>query len=618
VAGPAREVQRTEVNGIPAFWADGPPPFTGMLLFRVGRSDESLASGGITHLVEHLAVFAVGPTRFQAGGMVDTTRTAFFASGTVDEVAGFLTDVTRALTSLPLDRLELEKQVLLTEAASWSPGAWANLMSLRFGAAAHGLMGYQEFGLRRVSKDEVSAWTQEYFTRDNAALWMTGPLPEGFGLDLPAGQRRPPVEPKPISELELPAYVREGRGGVAVSFMGTRSTALTTTLAIAAEAAHESLRLGAGMTYSVAGGYEPFTADLVHVTLGADCLDEQARAVQDGLLDLLDRLAAEGPGSDELERSVETGKRMITDPLSVASHLDSNAINELFGAPILSPDDLVRELDELTENAIATAVAGLLPTAMVLAPEHTAPPAGAYHRYGSWTDQPVAGRHFRAKRARPWRKLGEIVAGSEGISFVPMDDEVVTIRFDECMAVLRSGSLRFTLIDRDGSWIEIDKRNLNDAEILVGEIERRIPPDRFVPMDTDEKTVVDELAAVKLKRRWAVSDELALLPGHLAPGEKLLNLTEASRGMKAGLIALTDRRLMFLYTGLTGRRRDFLEFAFSDISSVEGRAGTFALAESRIVLVASGTTLKFKDIVPRERAPEIVDEIRSRMRANER
>jgi Bacterial PH domain len=123
---------------------------------------------------------------------------------------------------------------------------------------------------------------------------------------------------------------------------------------------------------------------------------------------------------------------------------------------------------------------------------------------------------------------------------------------------------------------------------------------------------------VKLKRRWAVSDELALLPGHLAPGEKLLNLTEASRGMKAGLIALTDRRLMFLYTGLTGRRRDFLEFAFSDISSVEGRAGTFALAESRIVLVASGTTLKFKDIVPRERAPEIVDEIRSRMRANER
>jgi hypothetical protein len=50
------EVRRSEVGGVPVFWADAPRPYEVQLLFRMGRADETLATSGITHLVEHLAM----------------------------------------------------------------------------------------------------------------------------------------------------------------------------------------------------------------------------------------------------------------------------------------------------------------------------------------------------------------------------------------------------------------------------------------------------------------------------------------------------------------------------------------------------------------------------------
>ena len=39
-----------EVDGVPVFWADAPGRGAAGLLFRVGRTDESLAGAGVTHL----------------------------------------------------------------------------------------------------------------------------------------------------------------------------------------------------------------------------------------------------------------------------------------------------------------------------------------------------------------------------------------------------------------------------------------------------------------------------------------------------------------------------------------------------------------------------------------
>lgn len=52
---------RTEVDGVPAYWAEGDEDQRRVLLaFRVGIADEQLAWRGITHLVEHLTMHAAG------------------------------------------------------------------------------------------------------------------------------------------------------------------------------------------------------------------------------------------------------------------------------------------------------------------------------------------------------------------------------------------------------------------------------------------------------------------------------------------------------------------------------------------------------------------------------
>lgn len=65
--------ERTERAGIPTYWADVPGPFTAALAFRTGIADEVLASHGITHLLEHVVLSAVGRREHPWNGSVDGT-----------------------------------------------------------------------------------------------------------------------------------------------------------------------------------------------------------------------------------------------------------------------------------------------------------------------------------------------------------------------------------------------------------------------------------------------------------------------------------------------------------------------------------------------------------------
>ena len=108
---------RTERAGIRVWWAELPGRFMAALCFRVGRADELLSTAGATHLVEHLALFAVGRRDHGYNGFVDDTRCVFLAEGERDEVLEFLRLVADGLTHLPVDRIELERRVLRAEAS---------------------------------------------------------------------------------------------------------------------------------------------------------------------------------------------------------------------------------------------------------------------------------------------------------------------------------------------------------------------------------------------------------------------------------------------------------------------------------------------------------------------
>jgi hypothetical protein len=53
----SRDPHRMDVDGVPVFWAEGTPQLGASLSFRVGTADEEFTHTGITHLVEHLALY---------------------------------------------------------------------------------------------------------------------------------------------------------------------------------------------------------------------------------------------------------------------------------------------------------------------------------------------------------------------------------------------------------------------------------------------------------------------------------------------------------------------------------------------------------------------------------
>lgn len=600
---------------MPVLWADGPEPFAGALVFRVGLADETLATLGLSHFVEHLALHRGGRQRFDVNGFVDETRTVFWAAGTREEVCGFLSDVAAAIGSLPLERLDTERRVLLTEAQGRAAHPLGLLLRCRFGVTGFGLLDCVELGLRRVDVDEVAAWAREWFTSGNAAVWLTGPPTDDFSLPLPEGARRLQREATPIPGLELPAHLETGSGAVQLAFLAPRSVAAAAAAELAGERADEDLRTHAGLSYAAGGLYWPLTATTAHLSWRADCLDEHALEVRARLLAALESLADPGPTSEQLADYAVRSRRMLTDPRAIPAYLDSTVHNLLIGASQETPEELLDRVASLTGDDVAAVVRKGLPTMLLVSPERTPPPARGFLPYLEGSDRmtPVDGVVYPTKG---WRSKSRIVVGPAGSSFV--DDAsgaVVTILAEDVVALLSLGAGRLSIAGATGSDIILDARSFDNGDELVADLRRRFAHVTVPLEDLDGSDAVDRIASLKLKRRWTVTEELELLPAVLAPGEELVTLAEANHGRKGGMIALTDRRLLFLYKGIRNKADMQIEIGYEAIESV--RATSFAIPGVWAPDVWVGTAdkeLKFKSVLPRERAAEIADEIRARAR----
>ncbi len=176
------ELKRAKLGDVECFWAEGPPPLTAALTFRVGAIDESIPTRGITHMVEHLALQRLARQAYSYNGLVDPLRTTFAATGTKEEVVDFLGTVTSAIQNLPLDRLEHERQILLTEAERHASGPVDWSLAIRYGPRGPGLSAQEEFGLHGVTADDITSWAERYFCAENAVVWMNGRPPEGIQL----------------------------------------------------------------------------------------------------------------------------------------------------------------------------------------------------------------------------------------------------------------------------------------------------------------------------------------------------------------------------------------------------------------------------------------------------
>jgi zinc protease len=591
VQQPPQAPERAEVDGVPVHFAELPGAFSAALMFRTGRSDEPLGCCGISHLVEHLALYALRNPAHPYNGFVDLTRTVFFASGTRDEVAAFLRDVAAALADLPLDRLLDERRVLKTELAAGDPGFYGRLFAHRFGAAGPGLLNYQDLGLSWLDAEAVSAWAAERYTRANAVMWMSGPPPDALELPLPDGERIPAPVPEPLPGFTEPRYLAEGAGGVGISMVGRRSTAITCALRLAAERAVNRLRVEQGVSYSIGSDYLPLDADHGHLILSADCLDEHAARVVGGLLGVLEELGGGGATEDELALDLRRIRDAMAEPDWMRSELDRAASDELHGWPSMTSEELVAESEALTPAGVGAELADALATRLVVAPEGVPPPPG----HGSVDDTgepPVEGREFVPRRGLSGRRQAvRLIAGDEGITLIQPDEDPITVRFGSIAAAVRERPGQITLIARDASFIEFEFARLRDGDELERLVLDRLPPPGVVPGPMFEAArAVDAIAERDLERRWGVADELAQLGAALRDGESLEHLALASQGHRAGLLAVTDRRVIWLYDGV---RSDIVwEAAREAIANVAPSSGIPGLRSARLKLETPDSELK--------------------------
>ena len=544
----SEQPQRTERGGIPIWWRASPGPFWASMMFRVGQADEPLSMRGITHLVEHLSLFPLGRRDHEYNGFVDDARCVFHAAGERDDVLEFLRLTAASLAELPLERLELERRVLRNESAG-PDGVYTRMRGHRFGANGYGMPNYVELGLRWLGPEQVTDWARTRFTSGNVVLWMSGEPPEDLGFELPAGERRPAPAPEEIV-MQYPAFLAEGTGGVMLTATGARSTALQVASTIAGDRLFDAVRRDRGMAYAPASGYDRLDARVACVMLSSDCQDDDAPAVMEEIWRIVAELGEHGATQEELDRVRRTVERALGDPDAARGELDRLATNELVGARVPSLEELLAEYEALTPEAIVGAARELAASALLLGPEGTSAPSGSFCPYAHREPAVVEGRRYEQRGRSASGPPEAATIDDRGVSYHPPGGAPITIEWDHVAAAEhRPDGGSIVLYARDGSFIVLSSLDFAGGEELLGAVREKVAHVMVPGADAAVAERVEREARERLEEPRLVGGPLLRLAGVLATDEEIAELEIGTYEGVRGLLALTDRRVLWLTPG---------------------------------------------------------------------
>jgi hypothetical protein len=473
-------VEMSQLDGVTVLRAD---PVTGQsataLMFRVGRFDETLPSAGITHLVEHLVYSGVPLPRYPFNASVSGRFTTFvMSSHDPDDVESFAATVCQGLIDHRPALLEREARVLRTEAASRGPaGAVGACLVERYGATGPGLAGYEEYGLLKPDFAQIADWRRRWFVASNAVLCILGDIPAGLRIPLPAGAR-PEMAPLRPCELDLPAYLVAGRGGVGISLTGEARVASTAALAILQSRLTQQLRHERGLSYEVTSALEHLDPRMHHAWIAADALPDEVPMAAHVALTELEQLATEGATERELADYVQQMRRAGDAPDATWQLMLSQARSHLLCGELRDRAGMLRHAAALTSQDIATAMTGLrrqmimvtpqaLPAVRARMPPLRATPAAA-----------VTGTRYTARRAQV-----SLTIGADGVSLQGESDLQATVRFDDLAALLRWNDGTQMLVGNDGFRIRLAAADWSGADQALSDLPGLVTAAQIVTID---------------------------------------------------------------------------------------------------------------------------------------
>src|SRR4051812_7914611 len=425
-------------------------PLQACLVFGVGRTDETMLVSGITHLVEHLAFQPMDHTPYSVNGTVDLVATRFMVTGQPHDVAEFFGAITRNLRDLPTEYLQRECQVLQVEERR-SRGSQSGFdLSSRFGPRGAGLIGWPEHGLKRVDADEVREWAQTWFTSENAALWTSGPLPEGLDLSaLPRGTK-PSHSSLPGAFRGSRTFTVEPTQLASVSAITGMQIGVVPGLQVAYRRAYDRIRKRDALSYGIVFDAHRIDADHGFVYLCADGAEGKYQGVFEGLVEVWEELLLAGPTPEEWDDVRRGYFTQLESPQARITGLDHDAERHVLGLKYVEDEEHREHVDALTAEEIQTDLAALAPTIGAVVPRGVDAGSTGWSEYEAWSVAPVAGDIFHPIEGR---EDGTVVLGDDGVSWIAPDDRVHTIHWDEAICAFTWDDDRRTVLGPTGEWV---------------------------------------------------------------------------------------------------------------------------------------------------------------------
>lgn len=479
----------THVDGVHTLWRDVPGPLVGILTFRVGQADESLGSRGITHLCEHLLLSHFGSTPYAYQGTTGPTTTSFSVRGAPEEVATHLTSISHALrTGAFLERLEHERRVLAIEGRQRGNSITFDHLGRRFGASGPGLISWPEWGLHRLTRDEVWAWATTRFTIDNAVLSLSGPPPTGLRLELFRGAHIPAPDARPFS-ASLPATT-VWDGPVGLTALVERSRASVGALSIFAERVVQTLRHEMGATYSPMADYVPLDGSTALVVSQTDAMGQHGPRVAWQLYQLLGELASAGPTSVEVSRLHDAEKRARTEPDAALRTLAIQADELLHHGQYSAEEELLAKHQAIDEQQVQMSARAMWHSALVAVPAQASEVGWNLPDYQPVGMPSMAGRAQRYRRRSflnvdNWSRAEWLVCSEHAVA-LESDGHDVTVAIGPGSILLAYGDGSRVLVDRYGGVVTLRPTAWEHGNDVIDWLDTTMGPERTVAVGSRE------------------------------------------------------------------------------------------------------------------------------------
>ncbi|GAB3827901.1 insulinase family protein [Dactylosporangium cerinum] len=459
-----------EVDGVPVLLTPMAGPLRAGLVFRVGVADETAATAGITHLVEHLVLHRHGVADYHYNGMTGATITQFVTQGTPEAVTEFLHGVCAGLRALPVDRLPVERKLIGSEAAGRGNPVNLSLPFWRHGARDYGLVSLPEYGIHTLTAEQVTEWAATRFTRGNAVLWLTAPeVPAGLRLDLPDGPRRP--LPPASSALPLTPAVFPGGGPVLVlDAVAPRGAAAVVYTRALERALFRELRQERGLSYTVAADYSTAGRPTATITAVADTRDGDAEAVVEACAAQLRRLRDTGLDAGELDAIRALELEALDDSAADAKWLPQRAVDVLTGFASRTVAEFADELRQVTAADVREVARDVFDSALLMLPRGIELPPTGFEPAPQLSRFSVLGKRFRSKVDAETA----VVCAEDGVSIVAPAGPA-TVLFADCVALLRWPDGGRRLLGADGIFVHLEPTVFPLPAAVLAAIEAAIP-----------------------------------------------------------------------------------------------------------------------------------------------